>query len=151
MDGLGRDPGHQVGSEGQEALLQPGPARIGTAGAVHHPAEAGGGVLEGLALEEAGEQQIPLLPQRQLLVGIGVIGVGKQPAGLQLEQHGRDQEELRRHLQVEQPELLEVGHEGVDDGRQRHLVDIDLLPGDQVEQQIEGALEDGCADLVGHP
>ena len=46
---------------------------------------------------------------------------------------------------------LELGQVGVDDAGERDLVEVDLLAGDQVEQQVEGPLEDRGADLVRHP
>ena len=37
---------------------------------------------------------------------------------------------------------------GVDDAAQRHLVEVDLLAQDQVQQQVERPLEDGGRHLV---
>ena len=45
---------------------------------------------------------------------------------------------------------VELGEVGVDDRRQRHLPELDLLAQDEVEQQVERALVDGCAHVVGH-
>ena len=53
-------------------------------------------VLERLALEEPREQQVALLEARQLLVEIDVFAARQQPAGLQLDQRRRDQQELGR-------------------------------------------------------
>ncbi len=47
-------------------------------------------------------------------------------------------------------QVLDLGHVGVDDRRQRHLVDVHLLAGDEVQQQVEGPLEHSRGDLVGH-
>ena len=75
-----------------------------------------GRVLERLALEQPGQQQVALLPQRQLLVELDVVAAGQQPAGLQLQQHGGDQQELGRHVEVEGGRICSsVGHVGVDD------------------------------------
>ena len=149
---LGGDAGQQVGGEVGEAARRGRPrgARSGPAASIRRCIDAGG-VLERLALQQPGQQQVPLLPEGQLLLDLDVIAAGQQPAGLQLEQHGRDEQELGGHLEVEGgPHLLEVGHVGVDDVRQRHLLQVDLLPGDEVQQQVERALEDGRAHRVGH-
>ena len=60
-------------------------------------------VLERLALEQAGEQQVALLPQRQLVVEVDVGAAGQQAAGLQLDERGGDQQELGGHVEVERP------------------------------------------------
>ena len=70
---IGGDAREQVGREADEALLEPGsagvrPARLGGEAVEHR-----GDVLERLALEQAGEQQIALFPQRELLVEVDVV------------------------------------------------------------------------------
>ena len=45
---------------------------------------------------------------------------------------------------------LELGEVRVDDRRQRHLPQLDLLAEDEVQQQVERPLVDGGADLVRH-
>ncbi len=42
-------------------------------------------------------------------------------------------------------------HEGVDHREQRDVEDVDLVRGHQVQQEVDGALEDGRGDRVGHP
>ena len=46
---------------------------------------------------------------------------------------------------------LELGDVGVDDDREAQLVQVDLLAQDQVQEEVEGALEDRGLDLVRHP
>ncbi len=83
---------------------------------------------------------------------------GEQPACLELDQGGGDEEELGGDVEVEAlvgalgcgDEAVELDEVGVDDRGERHLVEVDLLPHDQVEQEIEGALEHRRAHLVGH-
>ena len=58
-------------------------------------------VLEGLALEQPGEEQVALLPQGQLVVEVEIGVVGQQPAGLELDQGGGDEQELGGDLEVE--------------------------------------------------
>ena len=143
MDLGGDDAFEQVGSHGEEALLEPGRAGVRASGGLEHPVQLGGGVLERLALEEASKQQVALLVQHQLLVYVDVVTTGQQPGRLELDECGGDQQELRRDLEVARVQALHLGEESVDDGVQRHLVEVDLLLQDQVEQKVEGPLEDG--------
>ena len=137
-------------SGARSAKRSSGPARAGVAaaGVVGQAAEHRGDVLERLALEQAGEQQVALLPQGQLVVEVDVVAAGQQAAGLQLDERGGDQQELGGHVEVERLQPVELGQVGVDDRRQRHLVEVDLLAQDQVQQQVERALEDGGGHLV---
>jgi hypothetical protein len=107
-------------------------------------------VLERLALEQAGEQEVPLLPEREVVVQVDVVVPGQHPPGLEFHQRGGDQEEFGRHLEVELLHAGELGQVGVDDRRERDLVELDLLAHDQVQQQVERSLEDLGLHLVGH-
>ena len=113
-----------------------------------------GDVLERLALEQAGEQQITLFPERELLVEVDVVATRKQAACLQLDERRGDEEELGRDVEVEPlgvgGDAIELGQVRVDDRAQRHLIEVDLLAHDQVEQEIEGPLEHRGLHLVGH-
>ena len=60
-----------------------------------------GGVLERLALEEAGEQEVALLEAQQLLVELEVVEAGQQAAGLELHQGGGDEQELGGDVEIE--------------------------------------------------
>ena len=78
---VGRDAGEQVGRRARRSA--PRGRRVRgkrAAGLVGQPRERGGGVLERLALEQAGEQQVALLPQRQLVVEVDVV-VARAAAG----------------------------------------------------------------------
>ena len=48
----------------------------------------------GPALEQAGQQQVALLPAGQLLVVLDALGPGQQPLGLELDEDGGHQQEL---------------------------------------------------------
>ena len=135
----------------EEPVLEPGGAGIGPGRLGRQPLEHDRRVLERLALEQAGEQQVALLPQGQLVVEVEVGLVGQQSPRLQLDERRRDEQELGGDLEVELLELGQLGQVGVDDGRQRHLVEVDLLAQDEVEQQIEGPLEHRGLHRVGHP
>ena len=120
------------------------PAAVGQAR--QHPRR----VLERLALEQAGQQQVALLPQRELVVEVDVVVAGQQAAGLELDQGRGDQQELGGDVEVEVLQPVELGQVGVDDRGERDLVEVDLLAQDQVQQQVERALEHGGLHLVGH-
>src|SRR5207245_1985891 len=145
-----RYPGQQVGGEVDEALLEPGRARMGVGGQASQVLELGGRVLERLALQQAGEEQVALLEQQQLVVEVEVVAARQQAAGLELDERGGDEEELGGHLEIEMVHALELGQVAVDDAGQRDLVDVDLLARDQVQEQVEGPFEDRGLDLVRH-
>ena len=100
-----------------------------------------GDLLERAVLQQPGEQQVAGLQQREVLLVLDVA-LRQQPGGLEVEQRRGDQQERRRLLEV--PDLaagLDVRDELVGDLRQRHLGDVELVLGDQAEQQVERALE----------
>ena len=80
-----------------------GPAVRGTlrSARAHEAVERLGRVLERLALEQAGEQQVALLEAQQLLVELELVEAGQQAAGLELHQRGRDEQELGGDVEVE--------------------------------------------------
>ena len=75
---------------------------------------------------------------------------GQQAAALQLDQGGRDEQELAGHVEVELLHALELDEVAVDDRRQADLVEVDLLGQDEVEQQVERPLEHRGLHRVGH-
>ena len=97
----GGDAREQVGREADEALLETGGARVRPSGLGGEAVEDRGDVLERLALEQAGEQQVALLPERELLVEIDVVATREQAACLQLDERRGDQQELGRDVEVE--------------------------------------------------
>ena len=147
------DRGHareQVGGQVDEALVEAGGAGEAASGVVGEHGQQPGGVLERLALDQAGEQQVSLLPERQLVVEVDVGILGQQAAGLQLDERRRDEQELRGHLEVEDLHALELGEVGVHDGGQGDLVELHLLAQDQVQEQVERPLEHLGLHLVRH-
>jgi hypothetical protein len=84
----------QVGNEIGEALVGPLSRGNDRSAGVREPAEHLRDVLERLALEQAGEEQVALLPERELLVQVDAVAAGKETTGLQLDQRRRDQQEL---------------------------------------------------------
>ncbi len=108
------------------------------------------GVLEGLALHQPGEEEVPLGPQRQLVVEVEVVLTGEEPAGLELDEGGGDEQELGGDVQAEVLHGVELGQVGVDDLGEGDVVELYLLAQDQVQQQVEGTFEDRRRHLVGH-
>ena len=96
---------------------------------------------------QPGEEQVARLEQREVLLVLDVA-LRQQPGRLEVEQ-GRGDEQERRGL-LEVPGLaadLDEGDELVGDLRQRDLGDVELVLGDQAQQQVEGALEVGQVQL----
>ena len=148
---LGRDAGQQVGGVDGEVVGQPDLAGHGPGGLLGHGHEDVGGGGVGPALEQAGQQEVPLLPPDQLVVVVGALAARQQLLGLELDQNGRHQQELRQLVEVDLVPLLgQDPHEPVDDGQQRDVEHVDLVGGDQVQQEVDGALEGGRGDRVRH-
>ena len=118
----------QVGGEPDEPLLdRADPAGIGAGRMGREPAEHQGRVLERLALDQPGEQEVALLPQAEFVVEIDVGVVGQEPSGLQLDERRCDQQELGGDFEIEPFHLVELDEIRIDDLRQVDLVEIDLL------------------------
>ncbi len=144
------DPGEEIGRDGEEAVLEPRRAGVRPACGGRQPQERARRVLERLALEQAGEKEVALLPQRQLVVEVDVLVTRQKPLRLQLDERRGDEEELGRHLEVEVLHARQLVEVGVDDAGELHLVEVDLFPQDEVEQEVEGPLEDRGLHLVRH-
>ena len=92
-------------------------------------------------LEEAGEQQVARLQQREVLLVLH-LGRRQQPGRLEVEQRGRDNEELRCLAEVPgRAEGADIRDELVRHLGQGDLGDVELVLGDQREQEVERALE----------
>ena len=96
------------------------------------------GALEAAVLDETLDE---------LVLGVEVVLEldllpGEEGAGLDRHQGRCDHEELARHLDVEVLERADVVHVRVRHVREPHVLDLDLLLLDEVQEQIEGALED---------
>ena len=74
-----------------------------------------GRVLERLALEQAGEQEVALLEAQELLVELDLLERRQEAARLELDERRRDEQELGRDLEVEALHALELGEVLVDD------------------------------------
>ena len=135
------DADQHLGQQGREALLHADLARVPRRLGGEPLLEHAGDQLERAVLHEPGEQQVAGLEQREVLLVLDVA-LGQQPRRLEVEQGRGDQQERRRLLEV--PGLatdLDVRDELVGHPRQRDLGDVELVLGDQAQQQVEGALE----------
>ena len=112
------------------------------AGLVRHPpGEDVGDLLVRAVLEQPREEQVAGLQQREVRLVLD-LGGGQQPRRLQIEQRGGDDQELGGLVEVPvRPHGADVGHELVGDPGQRDLGDVQLVLGDQLEEEVEGALE----------
>ena len=136
----------QVGGLDDEVGVEPGGAGHRAGGLLDQQGEPVGGGRVGLALEQSGQQQVPLLPADQLLVGLDVAAAGQEAPRLELDQHGRHDQELGQDLQVHGLPRGHLGHEGVDDVGQRDVEDVHLVAVHQLQQDVDRALEDGRGD-----
>ena len=119
-------------------------ASRGRRGAGRRPASRRGqrgDLLERAVLQQPGEQQVPGLQQRQVLLVLD-RAVGQQPGGLEVQQGGGDDQERGGLVQVPVRALgAHVRDEVVGDHVQRELGDLDPVLGDQAQQQVERPLE----------
>ena len=79
---------------------------------------------------------------RAQLVELLDLLAGQHQPRLQLEQRGDQDEELGRGLEIELVGGLQVVHVGDHDLGQVHFEQVQFLPQDQGEQQIEGPRKD---------
>ena len=106
----------------------------------------------GPALEQAGQEQVALLPPDEVLVVVVDLAAREQPLRLELDQDGGDEQELGELVEVDPVALLaQDAHEGVDHRQQGDVEHVDLVRRHQVQQQVDRSLEDGCGHRVGHP
>ncbi len=83
----------QLRQQRGEVRLEPGLAREALGFVLEPLGDPAGGVLEGLVLQQAGEEQVAGLEQRHVFVVV-VLVAGQQARGLQVQQRRGDDEEL---------------------------------------------------------
>jgi hypothetical protein len=148
--GAGRDRGELGRAEAEQDLRQqldearfhrhpPGKPAPGG----RHPArQHRGHLLVGPVLQQPCEQQVPGLEQGEILLVVD-LSRGQQPRRLEVEQRCGDHEEVAGLVEVPAARPgPDVADELVGDAGERDLGDVQLVLGDQREQQVEGALED---------
>ncbi len=155
---LGPDAEDQLGQQVGELLLHRHGTREAQRLRGHPPGEDLRHFLVRLVLQQPGEQQVPGLQQGQVLLVLD-LARRQQPGRLEVEQGGRHQQEVAGLVEVPLGPLgPDVGDELVGDLGERDLGDVELVFGDEAEEQIERALEDvqvdleasRCALLFGH-
>ena len=77
-------------------------------------------------------------------------GPGSRRRELELDEQGRDDQELRQGLQVDRLPGGHFGHEGVDHRGQGDVEDLHLVVVDQLQEEVDGALEGGGGHVGGH-
>ena len=154
--------GQRPGREQQRTARGSGPARRRasdrrTAAPGRRPGEAPGGLglalaqepgrlLVGLVLQQPGEEEVTGLEQLEVVLVVD-LGGRQQPGGLEVEEGGGDDEELAGLVEVQfLAQRAQVRDELVGDLRQRDLGDVELVLADQLQQQVERALEVGQLD-----
>src|SRR5690606_7511523 len=109
-----------------------------------------GDLFERLVLQQPREQQVARLEQGQVVLVLD-LAPRQQPGCFQVEQSRRHDEELAGLVQI--PRLAgagpggDVGDELVGHLRQRDLGEVELVLGDQAQQQVERAFEVGQVHL----
>ena len=107
----------------------------------HRLGEVSGHGFVRLVLQKAGEEQVPGLEQFEVEHLLALL-VRQQPRGFEVEQGGRDEEELRDLGEVRLVlEFGGVGDELIGDLGQCDLGDVEPSLRDQAQQQVEGAGE----------
>ena len=82
-------------------------------------------------------EAIAFLGEQEILVEFDGAVARKQPAGLQLDEGGGDDEELRCHLEVHGPHQVEMGEVLRHEIGQSQLGDLETMGSDQLQEQIE--------------
>jgi tryptophanyl-tRNA synthetase len=147
---LGGDPSEHVGCEIDKRIFKSTGARQRFGCEPDPPFDLFRRLFERAVLKELREQQVPLFEQRQLFIEIDTFSIRQQSTKLQFDQRRSDQQELGRHLQIERFHPLELSQVRIDNGREADLVEVDLIPSDQVKQQIERPLEHRGGNGVRH-
>jgi hypothetical protein len=141
------DAEHHLGQQVLVALLERHRSRIAAQRRRLELGEHLRDVLVRPVLEQPREQQVAHLEQREVLLVVYLAG-GQQPRGLEVKQRGRDDEECRRLVELHlRADRLGVRDEVVGHLVQRHLGDVEAVREDQLQQQIERALEIAQPDL----
>ena len=115
-------------------------------GGTHHARD----LLERLVLQEPREQEVAGFQQGNVALILDFAG-GQQPGRLEVEQGRGDDEEFAGFIKgpflAQVLQTLDVLDELIGDGGQRHLRDVQLVLGDQAQEEVEGAGEVGQPDL----
>src|ERR1035438_10792653 len=89
-----------------------------------------------------GEAYARTVPADELLVRLRVVAPGQEAPALHLEQDRRDEKELRKVFDGDRDGFVtQGGDEGVDDGTEWDIEDVDVVTGNHLEQQLHGAAE----------
>jgi hypothetical protein len=110
--------------------------------------QVAGGVLRLAVLDELPDQ---LLARVVWLRAGRVVGPGQEELALQLDQGGGQDEELAGPLHVESLDGVQVVEELLGDPGDGDVADVDLVALDEVQEQVERAVEGVECDLVDHP
>lgn len=146
---LDREPGEPLGTDADDDLgqqlgvlrLQPDGTGVAPRLVRQPVAEDVRDALVRAVLQQPGEEQVAGLQEREIRLVLH-LGHGQQPGRLQVQQCGRDHQELGGLVQVPvRPHGPDVRHEVVGHLGQRDLGDVQLVLGDQLEEEIEGPLE----------
>ena len=150
-EGIGAKPKDNLREEVGEVRLETHGTRHLASGPSHPLGEEGGHLLVGAVLQQPREEQISRLKEGEVLLVLD-LATGQQSGGLEVEQGRGDDEELRCLVQVPLRALrAQIGDELVGDDVKSELGDLQLVLGDELQEQIERSLERPHADGEARP
>jgi hypothetical protein len=109
--------------------------------------EHAGGLLVALELQQPLHQGLA-----RVLLGLALRlgGIhGDEHLGLDVDEGGRHDHEVPRHVQVQLPHQVQVLHVLARDGGDGDVVDVDLVLANEVQQQVQRPLEEREMDARG--
>jgi hypothetical protein len=123
-----------IGQRLDQALFdeQLGPDKV--AAFLRHIAQCNGGRLDLFIVQQTTHQ---LGARVACIFDQVVLALGQQHARLDFDQHCRHQQVFRRQLEIALADLFDIDEVLQGDLRHRDIEDIEVLPPDQVQQQIE--------------
>jgi len=95
------------------------------------------------------DQSLPYILLAFFIVGGGLCGLGKEQPRLDQQELYSDGQELDDLPRVNSRQFLDVLKVLIGDQGKGHLSDVQFPAFNQLQQQVEGTLEDGQTNLVG--
>ncbi|CAB4742672.1 unannotated protein [freshwater metagenome] len=147
--GLGRqdrelleaDPDEDLREQCRELRLEPDRSWQALVRRRHAIGEQARDLLVGAILQQSGEEQVSGLEEREVLL-IFNLAARKQPCRLEVEQGGCDNQEAARLIEIPRNALCtDVADELIGDPMQGKLGYLELVLGDERQEQLERSLE----------
>ncbi len=141
---------HQFREHGSEVLFQGDLARKPPGLLLQGACHQGGHLLKRLILEQPGKEEVPGFEQRDVFIVLDLAG-WQEPGCFEVQEGGGDDQELAGFIQgpllAVLLELPDVFDELISDRGDGHFGNIQLVLGDQAEQEVERTREVGQTHL----